>query len=326
MGLLVDGTWTDRWYDTSSTGGRFVRKDATFRHAITAEGPFRPEAGRYHLYIAHACPWAHRTRVVRAVKGLDELIPISVVHPEMLEHGWVFDEAHPDRLHGLSRLYELYQRADPTFTGRVTVPVLWDTRRGTIVNNESSEIIRFLDQQFAGMGDPTAPLFDHKLWPEPLRDAIESINRPVYDHVNNGVYKCGFATTQQAYDEAVGALFQTLDMLERRLEDQPWLVGDVLTEADVRLFTTMLRFDLVYHVHFKCSHRRLVDYPELFDHTRAIFQIPRVADTVVVPEIRRHYFYSHDSINPHRIVPVAPDLDLSAPARRTAALPTGARR
>lgn len=325
MGKLVDGTWHDVWYDTASTGGAFRRKDSAFRGVIHPDGPHPPAPGRYHLYAAHACPWAHRTVITRALRGLQDVVDLSIVAPLMLERGWTFDEAHPDRLLGASTLAEVYVRADPRYTGRVTVPVLWDKQAGTIVNNESSEILRFFDQHFDAWRDPTAPLAHHELWPEPLRDAIEEVNRPVYDCVNDGVYKAGFATTQAAYDRAIGPLFETLDALDARLARQPWLVGDRLTEADLRLFTTLLRFDLVYHVHFKCSRKRLVDYPNLLDHTRAIYQIPRVAPTVDVSEIRLHYYGSHPSVNPHGVVPVLPELDLDTPARRSADLPPSAR-
>lgn len=321
MGLLIDGQWHDRWYDTQATGGRFVRTETSYHHGIDPQGPFPPAAGRYHLYVAAACPWAHRTTIFRALKGLDALIGVSVVEPDMLDQGWTFSEAQPDHLHGAAFLHQVYTRADPQFTGRVTVPILWDTQTDTIVNNESSEIIRYLDAAFHDLADPRAPLYGVSMYPEALRADIDAINATVYDHVNNGVYKAGFATTQEAYDEAVTALFETLDMLEARLASQPWLVGHTLTEADWRLFTTLLRFDLVYHVHFKCSRRRIVDYPNLWDHTRALYQVPGVADTVDVAAIRRHYFYSHASVNPHRIVPILPDLDLTEPAGRTAALP-----
>jgi putative glutathione S-transferase len=326
VGRLIDGVWHDHWYDTKSTGGRFVRSTAPFRGQVGGDGPFPAEAGRYHLYVAWACPWAHRTLLYRILKGLQDVVSVSFVGPDMLEHGWPFDEAHPDPLFGAAHLHEIYTRADPRFTGRVTVPVLWDKVGHTIVNNESSEIIRLFDTAFAHLADPDAPLADVELAPAALREAIDAVNADVYDHVNNGVYKAGFATTQEAYDEAVIALFDALDRLETRLDTQPWLCGETLTEADLRLFPTLLRFDPVYHVHFKCSRRRLVDYPNLYDHTRAIFQIPGVAQTVNLAETRRHYFYSHDSLNPHRIVAASPaTLHLHTPAQRTDALPPSAR-
>ncbi len=306
MGLLVEGEWKNRWYDTSESGGRFVRGEAQYRKWVRrgdAEHP--PEAGRYHLYVANACPWAHRTLIYRSLLGLEDAISVSVVAPDMLDEGWVFDADHPDHLFGSQRLYEVYQKADPGFTGRVTVPVLWDKQAETIVNNESSEIIRMLDEEF-GVDAPD-------LRPVALRAEIDAINPRVYDDVNNGVYKCGFATTQEAYDEAVAALFDTLDWLEARLEGKTFLVGERLTEADLRLFTTLLRFDPVYHVHFKCDRRRISDYPNLWRLTRRIYQMPAVKKTVNMTEIRRHYFYSHESVNPHRIVPVMPDIDFDAP-------------
>lgn len=306
MGLLVQGEWKDRWYDTKSTGGRFVRQQAQFRHWIRAGDPdFPPEPGRYHLYVAHACPWAHRTLIYRELLGLQDAIGVSFVHPDMLENGWEFAEGFEDPIHGARYLYEVYLKADPRFSGRVTVPTLWDTKKQTIVNNESSEIIRMLDEEF-GVNEPN-------LRPEAHRDAIDRINARVYDDVNNGVYKAGFATTQEAYDEAVTALFDALDWLEQLLEGERYLVGDRLTEADVRLFTTLLRFDPVYHHHFKCSKKRLRDYPNLWAHTRRVYQTPGVADTVRMDLIRRHYFYSHESINPHRIVPIPPEIDFEAP-------------
>jgi len=319
MGRLVDGQWQDRWYDTKKTGGRFVRSETPFRDLI-GEGPdarFRPQAGRYHLYVAWACPWAHRVVLYRQLKGLTAAIPLHGVGPDMLDRGWIFDETHPDTLYGLQHLYELYLRADPHHTGRVTVPVLWDTVEQTIVNNESSELIRMLDGPFDDVADPSAPLHGIDMTPPALLDDIDAINAFVYERINNGVYKAGFATTQVAYDEAVTALFDALDALEERLQDQPWLVGERLTEADWRLFTTLVRFDAVYHGHFKCSRNRLVDFPQLFDHTRALYQFPGVAQTVRFEEIRRHYFYSHDSVNPHRIVPIPPKVDWSAPVQRT---------
>jgi len=317
MGLLVDGEWRDRWYDTESTGGRFVRTTTTFRQTLDPDGPHPPVAGRYHLYVAWACPWAHRTLLWRALKGLEGLIDVSVVSPLMLGDGWSFDEAHPDRLHGLAHLHQLYTRARGDYTGRVTVPVLWDRERAAIVNNESAEIVRIFDRAFEAERDRSAPMSEFELAPAARIGEIDAMNALVYDNVNNGVYKAGFATTQHAYDEAVEALFDALDQLEARLASQPWLLGDRLTEADLRLFPTLLRFDPVYHVHFKCSRRRLVDYPNLYDHTRAIFQIPRVASTINLAETRAHYFGSHPTVNPHGIVAAAPaTLDLTAPTER----------
>lgn len=317
MGLLVEGKWQDKWYDTSSTGGRFVRQDSSFRGRLAPDGPHPPRAGRYHLYVAWACPWAHRTLLWRRLKGLHGLISVSVVSPYMLENGWEFGEEHPDDLFGSRYLHQVYTKAKADYTGRVTVPVLWDKERETIVNNESAEIIRIFDSLLPAERDPSAPFADRMLAPPALVDAIDAANAEVYDKVNNGVYKAGFATTQQAYTEAVEELFAALDQLEDRLSSQPWLVGDRITEADLRLFPTLLRFDPVYHVHFKCSIKRLVDYPSLLDHTRAIYQIPGVVDTINMLEVRQHYFGSHGTINPHGIVAAEPaTLDLGAPSER----------
>ena len=311
MGLLVEGKWQDRWYNTKRSGGRFIRPDASFRSQISRDGstPFPAEAGRYHLYVAWACPWAHRTLLVRALKGLTDIISVSTVHPDMLSEGWQFTDSHPDHLFGHSRLHQVYTRASPTFTGRVTVPVLWDRHSETIVNNESAEIIRMFNSEFADLSEP---LDDTDLYPEHLREEIDALNDIIYHHINNGVYRAGFATSQEAYTEAVTGLFKTLDMLEARLSEQEWLVGGQATEADWRLLPTLLRFDPVYHAHFKCSLRRLRDYPALWAYTKRLYQRPGVAETFNMAETRRHYFYSHESINPHRIIPVAPELDYGA--------------
>ncbi len=311
MGLLINGEWHDRWYNTAKHGGRFVRQDSRFRSFITADGSsgFPAEAGRYHLYVAWACPWAHRTLLVRALKGLTDIISVSFVGPDMLSAGWSFDAEHPDHLFGHQHLHQLYTAAAPDYTGRVTVPVLWDKRTNTLVNNESSEIIRMLNTAFAGIA---TPLDDTDLYPAHLRGEIDTLNAVIYDNINNGVYRTGFATTQEAYDEAVAALFDTLDMLEARLAERRWLVGDQPTEADWRLLPTLLRFDPVYHHHFKCSLRRLRDYPALWAYTKRLYQRPGVAETFNMAQTRRHYFYSHESINPHRIIPLAPDIDMWA--------------
>ncbi|MFW5751688.1 MAG: glutathione S-transferase family protein [Planctomycetota bacterium] len=313
MGLLVDGHWRDRWYDMQSTGGRFKREAAGFRNWIEdAPGATHPpEAGRYHLYVSWACPWAHRTLVVRRLKHLEQAISVSSVGPLMLEHGWEFTEAYPDPLGGRRYLHQVYTDAASAYTGRVTVPVLWDKQRATIVSNESSEIIRMLDGPLAACGQGGVP----ELYPAHLRADIDAVNAGVYEHVNNGVYKAGFATTQAAYEEAVHALFAALDRLERRLEGQRWLVGDALTEADVRLFTTLLRFDPVYHGHFKCNIRRLCDYPNLWKLTCRLYQQPGVAETVDLGYIKQHYYGSHRTINPTGIVPVGPAIDYAAPVR-----------
>ena len=315
MGLLIEGRWHDRWYDTKETGGRFVRAEAQFRGAISPQGDFPPEAGRYRLFVSYACPWAHRTLIFRALKGLEDVIALSVVHPDMGEQGWTFadgDGVAPDP-RGARVLHEVYARAKPDFTGRVTVPVLYDDRTDRIVNNESSEIIRMLDHAFDGLG--AAPS-DH--YPEALRPQIDELNTKVYGAVNNGVYKAGFATSQEAYDEAVTELFAALDALEDRLGRHRYLVPGALTEADWRLFTTLVRFDAVYVGHFKCNLRRLVDYPNLWAYTRALFQVPKVAATVRMSHIKGHYYRSHPTVNPSRVVPLGPALDFGAPHGRDA--------
>ena len=335
MGKLIKGEWHKVWYDTGSTGGAFVRDTAGFRNWVTPDGTaglggeagFAAESGRYHLYVSYACPWAHRTLIFRALKGLEAHVSVSAVHPDMLDEGWEFRTGFPgatgDDLFGYDYMRQVYTRARPDVSGRVTVPVLWDRQRDTIVSNESSEIIRMFNSAFDAV---TGNRDDY--WPEPLRDEIEAVNARVYDTVNNGVYRAGFATTQQAYDEAVTALFGTLDWLEERLSRQRFLVGGRLTEADLRLLPTLLRFDPVYHGHFKCNRRRLVDYPALWAYTRDLYQLPGVAGTFRCDHAVRHYHYSHETINPHRIIPVGPDLDRDAPHGRAAlpgALPEGLR-
>lgn len=323
MGLLVDGRWQDSWYDTDSTGGKFERSAAKFRNWITADGSagpsgeagFKAEADRYHLYVSYACPWAHRALVFRQLKGLSDLIGVSVVHPDMLGDGWTFDTdfegATGDTLFDLPFARDIYTKADPKFSGRVTVPILWDKSQNTIVSNESSEIIRMFNSAFNGI---TGNADDY--WPEHLRDAIAPINDRVYDTLNNGVYKSGFATTQEAYDSAVVPLFDTLEWLEEILSRNRYLLGDTLTEADWRLFTTLVRFDLVYHQHFKCNRKRIIDYPNIWAYTRELYQWPDVAETVNFDHIVRHYHYSHDSINPNRIIPINPQPDFKAPHDR----------
>ncbi|MEL6101512.1 MAG: glutathione S-transferase family protein [Pseudomonadota bacterium] len=323
MGLLVDGVWQDTWYDTKSTGGKFQRSQAKFRNWLTADGSagpsgigdFKAESGRYHLYVSYACPWAHRTLIFRKLKGLEPHIDVSAVHPDMLQDGWTFEKdeagATGDTLYGLPFARDIYTKADPKFSGRVTVPILWDKKRETIVSNESSEIIRMFNSAFDGITGNTLDF-----WPEALRAEIEPVNDRIYDTFNNGVYKSGFATTQEAYDAAVVPLFDTMDWLDERLSAHRYLMGDTLTEADWRLFTTLIRFDRVYHGHFKCNRKRLVDYPSLWDYTRELYQWPGVAQTVNFDHIVRHYHYSHETINPYRIVPVGPDLDMMAPHGR----------
>jgi len=325
MGLLVDGVWRDTWYDTKSTGGAFKRTEAQFRNWVTPDGTagpsgnggFKAESGRYHLYVSHACPWANRTLIFRALKGLEDHIDISVVHPDMLADGWSFDTdfegATGDTLFGSSFMREIYQRADPDVTTRVTVPVLWDKQTGAIVSNESSEIIRMFNSAFDGITGNTLDFY-----PEALRPRIDEVNARIYPDINNGVYKSGFATTQPAYDKAVTALFDALDWVERVLSENRYLTGDRITEADWRLFTTLVRFDPVYHLHFKCNRRRLIDYPNLWAYTRDLYQWPGIAGTVHFDHIVRHYHYSHDSINPHRIIPINPVIDWHEPHDRGA--------
>ena len=322
MGLLIDGIWHDRWYDTSASGGRFVRSDAQFRNWVTAdgspgpsgEGGFKAEPGRYHLYVSLACPWAHRTLIFRQLKGLEGMIGVSVVNWLMREQGWTFVESPGvtgDRLHGADFLHQVYTRGRSDYSGRVTVPVLWDRETGRIVSNESSEIIRMLNSAFDGVG--AAP---GDYYPEPLRAEIDRINARVYATVNNGVYRAGFATSQEAYEEAVTELFASLDWLEDLLAQRRYLAGERVTEADWRLFTTLLRFDPVYHGHFKCNLRRLADYPNLWGHTRELYQWPGVAATVDFAHIKGHYYASHGTINPTGIVPLGPILDFTAPHGR----------
>ncbi|WP_170550868.1 glutathione S-transferase family protein [Ruegeria atlantica] len=323
MGLLVDGKWHDTWYDTESTGGAFKRSAAQFRNWLTADGSagpsgkdgFKAEPDRYHLYVSHACPWAHRTLIFRELKGLSDLISVSVVHPDMLDKGWTFETddhgATGDTLYGFDYAHQIYTKADPVYSGRVTVPILWDKRQQTIVSNESSEIIRMFNTAFDGITGNT-----DNYWPEAMRDEIEEVNARIYSDINNGVYKSGFATTQQAYDAAVHPLFGTLDWLEDRLARNRYLMGNQVTEADWRLFTTLIRFDPVYHLHFKCNKRRLIDYPNLWAYTRELYQWPGVAQTVNMNHIVRHYHYSHETINRSRIIPVNPSLDYLQPHGR----------
>ncbi len=317
MGQLVNGTWVDEWYDTKSTGGAFVRSTSGFRNWVTADGSsgFKAESGRYHLYVSHACPWAHRTMIFRALKSLTDHISVSVVHPDMLSDGWTFgtdfDGATGDDLFGKPFLRDIYTTAAPTISGRVTVPILWDKHTNTIVSNESSEIIRMFNSAFDGITGNTTDY-----WPEAQRDAIKDVNTRIYSDINNGVYKSGFATSQTAYDTAVTTLFEGLDWVEDRLSQSRYLMGDHLTEADWRLFTTLVRFDAVYHLHFKCNRKRIIDYPNLWGFTRELYQIDGVKETVNMDHIVRHYHFSHETINPHRIIPINPQLDFEAPHGR----------
>ncbi len=321
MGMLVEGKWHDVWYDTKATKGHFKRSQSQFRNWITPDGSaglsgcdgFKAEAGRYHLYVSYACPWAHRTLIFRKLKRLEDLISVSVVSPLMLENGWEFagNSEASDDLFGLDYLYQVYLKADSKYSGRVTVPVLWDKQQQTIVSNESSEIIRMFNVAFNGLtGDNT------DFYPHSLRDEIDDINAVIYDTVNNGVYKAGFATTQEAYEENVLALFRTLDMLEERLSTRRYLVGDSQTEADWRLFTTLVRFDPVYVGHFKCNIRRIADYPALMGYLRDLYQVPGIAETVRFDHIKQHYYRSHATINPTGVVPVGPEMALEEPHGR----------
>ena len=323
MGKMIGGVWhPDGKFPTNQTG-HFVRNDSVLRNWITPDGTagpsgvggFKAERGRYHLYVSLACPWAHRTLIFRKLKRLQDVISVSVVDPFMGADGWSFTapdgsltlNSTPDQINGVHYLRELYAKAVPDYTGSVTVPVLWDKQNSAIVNNESSEIIRMLNSVFDRWGDATLDFY-----PMPLRDEIDRINALVYPNVNNGVYRCGFATTQSAYEEAFDLVFATLDELEARLSRNRYLVGERITEADWRLFTTLVRFDAVYHFHFKCNLRRLRDYPNLWGYARELYQWPSVAETVDLAQIKRHYYSSHPSINPTRIVPKGPQIDFTA--------------
>ena len=315
MGLLVDGQWVDQWYDTKKTGGRFVRTQAQFRNWITADGSagptgqagYKAEASRYHLYVSLACPWASRTLMIRTLKGLEDMISISVVHPLMLEHGWTFEEGEGvigDPIFQVRYLHQVYTAVEPDYTGRVTVPVLFDKKTKTIVNNESSEIIRMLNTAFDGLGAKSGNYV-----PDQWLEEIDTVNDFVYHRINNGVYKAGFATKQEVYEEEVTTLFAALDQMEERLAGQDYLVGNRLTEADIRLFTTLVRFDTVYFGHFKCNLKPLTAYPKLWAYTKRIYQLPGMAQTVNFDHIKRHYYGSHKTINPTGVIPMGPTLD-----------------
>ena len=315
MGLLVDGQWVDQWYDTKKTGGRFVRTQTQFRNWITADGSagptgqagYKAETNRYHLYVSLACPWASRTLMIRTLKGLEDMISISVVHPLMLEHGWTFEEGEGvigDPIFKARYLHEVYTAVKPDYTGRVTVPVLFDKKTKTIVNNESSEIIRMLNTAFDGLGAKPGNYV-----PDQWLEEIDTVNDFVYHRINNGVYKAGFATKQEVYEEEVAALFEALDQMEERLAGQDYLVGNRLTEADIRLFTTLVRFDAVYFGHFKCNLKPLTAYPKLWAYTKRIYQLPGMAQTVNFDHIKRHYYGSHKTINPTGVIPMGPTLD-----------------
>lgn len=317
MGLLVDGKWQDKWYDTESTGGRFVRKDSQFRSWITAdgsagpsgEGGFKAEPNRYHLYISLACPWASRVMIMRSIKGLEDLVSVSVVNPLMAENGWTFEPDEgviPDPVMDADYLYQIYTKVEPDYSGRVTVPVLYDLKQNKIVNNESSEIMRIFNSAFDEIGAK-----EGNYLPEELLAEIDAMNEKVYDAVNNGVYKAGFATKQEVYHEEVTQLFEVLDELEELLADKQYLVGDQITEADWRLFTTLIRFDSVYYGHFKCNIKHLTEYKNLWRYTKELYNEPGVAETVNFKHIKEHYYRSHKNINPTGIVPVGPELDFS---------------
>lgn len=315
MGLLVDGIWQDKWYDTGKTKGEFKREQSQFRHLIepsSTEG-FTPDSGRYHLYVSLACPWAHRTLIFRKLKGLEPHISVSVVSPDMLSHGWEFDPelGLVDDLYQSQYLYQIYQKADSHYTGRVTVPILWDKQTQRIVNNESAEIIRIFNSAFNELTNNSLDFY-----PLALRDEIDEINATIYDTINNGVYRCGFATTQAAYETAFSALFSQLDQLDQHLASKRYLLGDTLTEADWRLFTTLVRFDAVYVGHFKCNQARIADYPNLQGYLKELYQMPGVAATVDMSHIKRHYYFSHTMINPTQVVPVGPKLDFDSPHHR----------
>jgi putative glutathione S-transferase len=307
MGVMVDGVWRDQWYDTASTGGKFERPRTVFRSRVEAGGAFAPEPGRYHLYVSWACPWAHRTLIYRKLKGLEDAIGVTYVDPLMLENGWTLSEG-ADPIHRSRALWQIYAKADPRYSGRVTVPVLWDRVTATIVNNESAEIIRMFDAWPGAQGESLRP-------PE-LAAEIDALNEAIYPAINNGVYRAGFATTQGAYEEAYDQVFAMLDALEARLVSRRFLLGERITEADWRLFTTLIRFDAVYHGHFKCNRSRIIDFPELWDYTRALYQFPGIAGAVRMDQIKTHYYGSHRTINPTGIVPKGPDIDFSEPARR----------
>ncbi|MCG9582103.1 glutathione S-transferase family protein [Vibrio tubiashii] len=311
MGKLVEGVWHDVWYDTKSSNGKFVREDAGFRNWVKnkPDAQFQPESGRYHLYVSLACPWAHRTLIFRKLKGLEEHIDVTVVCPDMMGEGWQM--GLPEPLFGHTRMHQIYTQAKPDYTGRVTVPVLWDKKHNTIVSNESSEIIRMFNSEFNELTGNTADYY-----PQEKREIIEEWNAYVYPHVNNGVYRCGFATTQDAYEEAYNHLFESLDRLDAHLAKSRYLAGDSITEADWRLFTTLIRFDAVYVGHFKCNKKRIADYDNLNGYMKELYQVPGIKETTDFYHIKRHYYFSHTGINPTQVVPLGPELDLTSPHGR----------
>ncbi|MCG6402658.1 glutathione S-transferase family protein [Vibrio fluvialis] len=311
MGKLVEGVWQDVWYDTKSSSGRFVREDAGFRGWIEnkADAQFAPESGRYHLYVSLACPWAHRTLIFRSLKQLQEHIDVTIVCPDMMSEGWKF--GIPEPLFGHTKMHQIYTQAKSDYTGRVTVPVLWDKKTQTIVSNESSEIIRMFNSAFNGLTGN-----DDDYYPQHLRPLIDEWNTFIYPNINNGVYRCGFATTQEAYEEAYDSLFDAFDKVEAHLATHRYLAGSVITEADWRLFTTLIRFDAVYVGHFKCNKKRIADYPNLNGYMKELYQVEGVKETTDFYHIKRHYYFSHTTINPTQVVPVGPELDLESPYGR----------
>ena len=322
MGLLIDGKWVDQWYDTKSSGGKFIRQQARFRNWITPDGSpgisgnagFKAESGRYHLYVSLACPWAHRTLIFLTLKDLKNHITLDVVHPDMLNEGWTFEHrglAKGDSLFNSKFAHEIYTQADPSVSTRVTVPILWDKKTNTIVSNESSEIIRMFNSAFDNITGNT-----ENLWPINMQTDIEKVNSKIYSAINNGVYKSGFATTQEAYDDSVTVLFDALDWVESRLSKNRYLMGNKLTEADWRLFTTLVRFDSVYVLHFKCNRKRIVDYPNIWNYSRELYQITGIEETTDFDHIIRHYHFSHETINPNRIIPINPIINWTEPHTR----------
>lgn len=308
MGLIVDGQWVDKWYDTQKSDGKFIRQDSAYRHIISSDkgNIYQPETGRYHLYVSLACPWAHRALIFRKLKGLQAFISVSVVEPEMLDKGWSFSDKGEDLYH-LKQLFEIYLKGDQSYQGRVTVPVLWDKKTASIVNNESSDIIRMMNSAF---NELTGNVDDY--YPVALQAEIDEVNQLIYDDINNGVYKAGFATTQAVYEQAYDALFNRLDWLENKLSQQRYLLGDKMTEADWRLFTTLIRFDAVYHGHFKCNRQTLSSFKHISGYVRELYQVQGIADTVNMHHIKTHYYASHVGINPTAIVPKGPFLDFNA--------------
>lgn len=322
MGLLVKGQWRDQWYDTDANDGEFARSESQFRNWVTSDGSagpggkggFKAEAGRYHLYVSLACPWAHRVLILRKLKGLESMISVSVVNPLMAEHGWTFDEdpgVIGDPIINARYMHEIYTASDPNYSGRVTIPALWDKQQHCLVNNESGELLRMLNSAFDDIG-----ALPGDYYPSALRAEIDELNALIYPKVNNGVYQAGFATTQRAYEQAVMPLFATLDELEQRLSSHRYLTGEQLTEADWRLFTTLIRFDVVYYGHFKCNIKRIADYPNLSAYLRELYQWPGIKDIINMAHIKQHYYRSHSTINPTGIVPVGPELDLERPHGR----------